>query len=83
MQRLAQFKLLSFPGDWCAVNSISALIKWGKKYLQLLNYRHTAHTDHAHGTLNFSGEKSFTKAMFFLSGTVGENETRSVSRIHP
>lgn len=81
-QRLAQSKLFGFPGDWCAVNSVSALIKWGKNTCHLLTSRHTARTDRAHSTLNFSGGKSFMKATFFLSGTMGENETRPMSRTH-
>lgn len=80
--RLAQSKLLSFAGDWCAVNSVSALRKWGKNTCHLLISRHTARVARAHNALKCSGGKSFMKATFILSGMAGESETRPASRTH-
>lgn len=55
-----------------ATDSASALIKWGKNTCHLLIHRCTAHKDHAHSTLNFSGGKSFLKVMLSFQGCWGK-----------
>lgn len=79
-QSLAQSKLLCFPGDPCAVNSASALIKVDKNTCHLPTSEAHCKDGSCSQNSEFFRRKVLYENKALLSGMLGENEARPISR---